>query len=89
MELPDRLEICGRWYRAEDTIVHEAEPPAIERWFSVKELVKSSGFSRSSIYRAMDSGRLAYKCPNGSNSGRRVEQSEWTRFLSTIPTCGG
>lgn len=55
-----------------------------ERWHSVAELVRMSGFSRSSIYRAMDEGRLEYRCPNESGVGRRVSDSMWTRFLAEI-----
>lgn len=81
MEAPREIEAFGTTYVRVDAIEGRIREP-IERWYSVAELVELSGFSRSSIYRAMEDGRLAYRCPNGSDVGRRVSHSEWSRFLT-------
>lgn len=82
MDMPNELNVNGVLYvRADEQEGRTPEP--IERWYSVAELAELSGFTTSSIYRAMASGRLAYKCPNGSDVGRRVAQSEWERFVAT------
>lgn len=65
-------------------VTYIREDSALERWYSVAELSEMSGFTLSSIYRAMNDGRLAYKCPNNTNIGRRVSRSEWTRFLQEM-----
>lgn len=80
MEAPEELALFGARYVRAD-LIESLTPEPIERWYSVAELVDMSGFSASSIYRAMRQGRLAYKCPNGSSVGRRVSRREWTRFL--------
>lgn len=82
MDMPIELTVNGvRYVRADAQEGRTPEP--IERWYSVAELADMSGFTPSSIYRAMAGGRLAYKCPNGSDVGRRVALSEWERFLAT------
>lgn len=80
MKAPEELAAFGAVYVRAD-LVADRTPEPIERWYSVAELADMSGFSASSIYRAMAQGRLAYKCPNGSDVGRRVSRTEWERFL--------
>lgn len=85
MEMPEELTVNGVLYIRSDVAMDRAsQPPALERWYKVAELVDITGFSQSSIYRAMDSGKLAYKCPNGSKSGRRVSETEWVRFIDSL-----
>ena len=79
MDMPVTLTVNGVEYVRRDSLTEE---PTVKRWYSVAELVEMSGFSPSSIYRAMAQGRLAYKCPNGSDVGRRVESTEWERFCA-------
>lgn len=85
MDMPSELTVNGKLYIREDVAMSRfSKVPALERWYRVSELVDLTGFSQSSIYRAMDSGRLSFKCPNGSKSGRRVSETEWRRFLSSL-----
>lgn len=81
MDMPTTLVVNGIEYVRRDSLTRE--PTEIERWYSVAELADMSGFTPSSIYRAMGDGRLRYKCPNGSDVGRRVSHAEWERFLAT------
>lgn len=83
MDMPSELTINGVMYVRADAIEGRTPEQAVERWYSVAELADMSGFTASSIYRAMADGRLAYKCPNGSDVGRRVARSEWERFVAT------
>ena len=83
MDMPSELTVNGVRYVRADTQEGRTREPTVERWYSVAELADMSGFTASSIYRAMAGGRLAYKCPNGSDVGRRVALSEWERFLAT------
>lgn len=83
MDMPSKLTINGVVYVRADAIEGRTQEQTVERWYSVAELAELSGFSASSLYRAMSDGRLAYKCPNGSDVGRRVAQSEWERFVAT------
>lgn len=85
MEMPQELTVNGELYIREDVAKERfsVERP-LERWYKVAELVELTGFSQSSIYRAMDSGRLAFRCPNGSRHGRRVAETEWRRFVSSL-----
>lgn len=85
MDMPPELTVNGLLYiRADVAQERFAVAQPLERWYKVSELVELTGFSQSSLYRAMDSGRLGFKCPNGSNSGRRVSETEWRRFLSSL-----
>lgn len=85
MDMPAELTVNGELYIREDVARKRfSSAPAMERWYKVSELVELTGFSQSSIYRAMESGRLGYKCPNGSTSGRRVSEGEWRRFVSSL-----
>lgn len=54
----------------------------LERWYTVAELVKLTGFKKSAINAAIRSGRLKAKAPNGGTRWRMVSESEWKRFLS-------
>ena len=83
MDMPSELTINGVTYVRTDAIEGRTPEQTVERWYSVAELAELSGFTPSSIYRAMAGGRLAYRCPNGSDVGRRVAQSEWERFVAT------
>lgn len=78
---PETLVVNGVRYVRED-VAASRTPEPLERWYRVAELSELSGFTEASIYRAMSSGRLAYKCPNGAKAGRRVSESEWRRYLS-------
>ncbi len=80
MDMPTLLVVNGVEYVRRDSLTQEQ--PEVERWYSVAELVEMSGFTASSIYRAMSQGRLAWKCPNGSDVGRRVSSTEWARFCA-------
>lgn len=84
MVLPETIEIGGVRYIREDMANRSSSEPSVERWFKVSELVELTGFSQASIYRAMESGRLRYKCPNGSDVGRRVAYSEWQRYVASL-----
>lgn len=70
-----RADIAQRWFE---------QAPGVERWYSVAELVEITGHSRSSIYRAMDSGDLKYLLPNGCKTGRRIKRSWWEEYANTL-----
>lgn len=79
--MPDRIEVNGRWYVAEDTIPRDSPPPAIERSMSVSELSEASGVPRRTIYDAIERGELARFAPNGCSRGWRVRASEFARWV--------
>ena len=66
----------------------------MERYMSVRELVKASGIPKTCIYDAMDRGEIAFFTPNGCRRGRRVAPSEFERWLgectkSAVRVTGG
>lgn len=66
----------------------------MERYMSVRELVKASGIPKTCIYDAIRSGELAAFVPNGSSRGFRVAPSEFERWLgectkSAVRVTGG
>ena len=56
------------------------EHMALERWYSVAELNKLTGWPKRTIYDAIERGELASVIPNGCVRGRRVSESEWRRW---------
>jgi excisionase family DNA binding protein len=53
----------------------------IERFYTVKELVEASGFSKNTLYRAIQSGELKAVLPNGNVRGLRVSESSFNEWL--------
>ena len=83
MDMPSELTVNGVRYVREDAARPQGPTP-IERWFAVSELAEMSGFSKASLYRAMDAGRLDYRCPNGSRCGRRVSEGMWDSYVASL-----
>lgn len=58
----------------------------LERWYTVSELVEQTGFKKSAIYAAIRRGELVAKSPNGGTRYRMVSESEWKRYVDSLPT---
>ena len=58
----------------------------LERWYTVSELVEQTGFKRSRIYAAIREGKLVAKSPNGGTRYRMIGESEWQRYIDSLPT---
>jgi len=83
MELPAELDICGVTYVRADRIPERTRGTAIERHYLVSELVKMSGFSKSTLERAIQNGELTAVCPNGGVRYRRIPESSYLRWLAS------
>ena len=59
----------------------ETSAPCLERWYTVADLSRLTGFKKSALYAAIRSGRLKAKSPNGGKRYRMVSESEWRRYL--------
>lgn len=56
----------------------------LERWYTVRELVELTGFSKSAINAAIRSGRLVAKSPNGGTRYRMVSTSAWLNYIGSL-----
>lgn len=52
----------------------------------MSELVEQTGFKRSRIYAAIREGKLVAKSPNGGTRYRMISESEWQRYIDSLPT---
>lgn len=79
---PPSVELNGETYYRADVArkMFAGRPREPERTYSVAELNAMSGMPKTSIYRAMDDGRLGFVRYNGS-SRRRVPESAWWEFI--------
>lgn len=75
--LPDRMEINGRWYVAEDSLPRQAEDEPREL---VKALCREYHVDPHAAYRAIDAGELAAVKPRGASRGWRSRRSDFVRW---------
>lgn len=57
---------------------------ALERFYTVAELVEYTGFKKSAINAAIRAGRLKAVAPNGGTRYRMISESEWKRYTSEL-----
>ena len=85
---PDEITVNGREYVAKDKVPKPSERARVEELFTVTQVSKMSGVSRSVIYSLMDRGILAYVVPNGCERPRLVPRSTYEDWvgLSSLTT---
>jgi len=76
--MPDRLQIQGRWYVAEDAIA--AKPDDHEPWLKMRQLCEEYGVDPHRAYAAIRDGTLDARKPNGCARGYRCRRSEFARW---------
>ena len=81
--MPDSITLDGCEYvRADVAELAVRSEPTIERTYSVAELAELTGWSESTLYRAVGTGQLVAVMPNGTTRGMRVRASDYERWLS-------
>lgn len=78
--LPDRLQISGRWYVAEDALARP-EPDDGDPWLPIKALCKENAVDVHRAYDAAREGRLDARLPQGATRGMRCRRSEFRRWM--------
>lgn len=76
--LPERMQINGRWYVAEDALPRPTEAP--EPWELLKALCREYGVDPHAAYRARDAGELEARKPRDASRGWRSRRSEFVRW---------
>lgn len=76
--LPERMQINGRWYVAEDALPRPADTP--EPWEMVKALCREYHVDPHAAYRAIDNGELEARKPRDASRGWRSRRSEFVRW---------
>ena len=79
--MPDRIEVNGRWYVAEDAIAAPRAAPATEPYLPLKRLCEEYGIDPHRAYSAIAAGLLDAPLPNGLTRGRRCRRSEFARWV--------
>lgn len=79
--LPDRIEVMGRWYRAEDTLALSDTPAGTEQWMPIRALCLEYGVDPHKAYDAIRDGALKVRIPNGQTRGRRCRRSDFVEWL--------
>lgn len=84
---PEIVTINGVSYTRTD-VAREiyATAPAIERSYTVSELVEMSGWPKSTINAAIRRGELIAVAPNGGERYRRVNESDWAMWQERMRT---
>lgn len=78
--MPDRINISGRWYVAEDAIA--AQPQAAsEPWLPLRRICEEYDVDPHRAYDHIRAGRLDARLPSGSSRGYRVRRSEFERWV--------
>ena len=77
--MPDRINIGGRWYVAEDSIT--ARPSEFEPYLPVRRLCDEYGVDPHRAYAHIRQGRLDARLPEGSTKGWRARRTEFERWL--------
>lgn len=81
--LPDRMEVNGRWYVAEDTLPRERAPEPPEPWVTLKRLCGEYGVDPHRAYRAHELGLLEAKVPNGQKRPLKSKRSAFVRWMDS------
>ena len=81
MELPERIQLNGRWYVAEDAVIVPSKPPEHEPYEPLRRLCKEYEVDPHRAYDAIKAGRLDARKPNGAKRGYRARHSEFVRWV--------
>ena len=77
--MPDRIQVNGRWYVAEDALPRPTRPDD-EPWEPIKALCREHGVDPHAAYRAIRTGELGARKPNGASRGWRCKRGEFARW---------
>ena len=81
--LPDRIEVMGRWYRAEDTLAPSDPSTVTDQWMPVRALCSEYGVDPHRAYDAIRDGTLEARIPNGQTRGRRCRRSDFASWIES------
>ena len=78
---PEIITVNGESYARTD-VARElySKVPALERTYTVAELVEKTGWPKSTINAAIRRGELIATAPNGGERYRRVRESDWVMW---------
>lgn len=79
--MPDRIELNGRWYVAEDTLEKQQSPPESEPYELLGQICREYGVNHHRAHDARRAGLLDARLPNGNLRGYRVRRSEFLRWM--------
>ena len=81
--LPDRINLNGRYYVAEDALPEPSSPPERDmgQWVPVKQLCAEYGIDPHKAYDAIRDGLLEARRPNGMKRGLRCRRGDFVRWM--------